>query len=113
MGTYFRITVDDPADRPAMRRCFGEARRLEAVFSRFDPGSELSRVNTGGPGAVQVSRDLAQLLRASQRLAAATGGTFDVTVGPLTALWRRGEPPTAEEIAAARTRVGSAAARLD
>jgi hypothetical protein len=37
MGTYFRITAEDADARPALRRCFTEARRLERVFSRFDP----------------------------------------------------------------------------
>src|SRR5262249_40853922 len=50
----------------------------------------------------------------SLALGAATGGVFDVTVGPLTELWRGGAArPTPEEVVAARRRVGAAHVRLD
>jgi thiamine biosynthesis lipoprotein len=91
MGTYFSIEVGGlpvPVARRLMRRCFAEARRLESVFSRFDPNSELRRLNARGGGVIEVSADMAELLRRSQRLSAATGGTFDVTIGSVTRLWR-------------------------
>ncbi len=91
MGTYFSIEVDGlpaPAARRLMRRCFTEGHRLESVFSRFDPNSELSRLNARAGNPTEVSADMAELLRRSQRLSAATGGAFDVTIGSLTRLWR-------------------------
>ena len=111
MGTYLRITAPAAA-RPAMRQCFREARRLEEVFSRFDPTSELTRVNAAA-GPTRVTPDFALLLARSQRLAAATDGAFDVTVGAVTALWRREAPPSDEELALARGGVGSVHATLD
>jgi thiamine biosynthesis lipoprotein len=86
MGTYLRITAYGPDPVPAMRRCFADARRLEGVFSRFDPSSELSRVNAGTTR--DIGPDFARLLERANALRAATGGRFDVTVGRLTALWR-------------------------
>jgi thiamine biosynthesis lipoprotein len=62
--------------------CVAEIRRLESIFSLFDPTSDVSRLNSEGvidepPG------ELMSLLTESQRLGALTGGAFDVTVQPL------------------------------
>jgi FAD:protein FMN transferase len=105
MGTYFSIQIDgmaEPEARAVMRRCFGEARRLESVFSRFDPNSELNHLNASKSATVMLSADVADLLRRSLALREATRGAFDVTIGALTALWR-GSPqlPTGEEIRSA------------
>jgi len=85
MGTYFRITAahDDAARaRTALRRCFATARQLDELFSRFDPHSELSRLNatvdTHLP--VTVSAEMAALLTRAQALQTATHGAFDVSV---------------------------------
>ena len=113
MGTYYRITAEGPDVVPALRGCFQDARRLEEVYSRFDPESELSRVNAAAGSAREVSDEFARLLRRSLELGAATDGAFDVTVGPLTELWRSSDgKPTAAEIAAARAHVGAAHVRL-
>jgi thiamine biosynthesis lipoprotein len=108
MGTWFRISAEGEDARPAMRRCFQEARRLESVFSRFDPRSELSRVNAAAD-AVDVGDDFARLLRRSLDLSLASDGAFDVTVGALTEAWRRGDVPDA----AVRASVGAAHVTLD
>jgi thiamine biosynthesis lipoprotein len=114
MGTYFRITAhhgDQSVARTAMRRCFTTARQLEARFSRVDPDSELSRLNANArqAGAVEVSAEMAALLRRAGELRTATRGRFDVTVGALTELWRSTSTwPTGEAIAAARRGTGDA-----
>ena len=80
MGTLYRITAEASA-RPAMRRCFQDARRLEEVFSRFLPESELSAVNREAGRPRRVSPDFARLLRASERLRDATDGRFILGLG--------------------------------
>lgn len=112
MGTYFRIAAEGSTARPVMRSCFQEARRLEAVFSRFDPASELSRVNASAGVPREVSTDFARLLRRARVLTAATGGSFDVTVGSLAELWRQEREPSAAELALGRDAVGRARVRL-
>ena len=56
-------------------------------------------------------------LRSRRRSAEASDGAFDVTIGPLTKLWRRArrwkELPEAEALAAARASVGYQFLRLD
>jgi FAD:protein FMN transferase len=112
MGTYLRISADGGDAASGMQACFREVRRLDDVFSRWSATSELSRLNATAPGDRTVSADMAALVRRSLALSDATDGAFDVTVGPLTALWRRPEPPGADEIAAARAGATRDAVRI-
>ena len=117
MGTVLEITL--PAAQTAeLEPLFERAAELERIFTRFDPGSELSRLNRdAGRGERIVSRDLAQLLADAVGYSRLTHGSFDVTVGPLVKLWseaaRRGKKPTRAELASARARVGSRHVRAD
>jgi len=96
-----------------------EIRRLDAVFSDYDPASEARRLCDGAKvgSPMHVSDDLFRILAASQQLSLASGGAFDVTVGPLSKLWRRtlrrGVLPDAEAIADARNRAGHKLVELD
>jgi thiamine biosynthesis lipoprotein len=66
---------------------------------------------------VEVSDDLFRVLRAAQQLARDSEGAFDVTVGPLSVLWRHarreGELPDGERLAAAHAVVGHEKVQLD
>jgi thiamine biosynthesis lipoprotein len=66
---------------------------------------------------VRVSDDLWTVLAQSQAISEVSGGALDITVGPLTRLWRRArrwkELPEADALAAARTSVGYINLRLD
>jgi thiamine biosynthesis lipoprotein len=91
---------------------FAEARRLDALLTHWDPESELGRLNaSAGSGPRSVAPELADLLGRSRKLTVLTRGSFDVTVGPLVALWRdaelRGELPSGAALAEALGRVGS------
>ncbi len=92
MGTLVRVTVYTPGEqaaRHAFRAAFDRIRDLDAVLSDYRPDSELNRVTRGAVGrAVPVSEDLFAVLAASQELAEATGGAFDITQGPVVRLWR-------------------------
>jgi thiamine biosynthesis lipoprotein len=107
MGTYLRITAEGDELPAGLRACFADARRLDEVFSRFDPESELSRLHR--MRTQRASRDFVDLLGRSLMLGRRTGGAFDVTAGALTALWRSGRVPTPAAIAAARATVGGVA----
>ena len=114
MGTLCELRVYAPdraqADR-AMSRAFAEVARLEAIFSTFQPNSDVSRLNRAAAGeAVAVSPELIELLAKSREVSAAARGAFDVTVGPLIGLWRHAAEtdtlPSPEALAAAGERVG-------
>jgi FAD:protein FMN transferase len=113
MGTLVRITVytaDERTATGAFRAAFDRIAHLDAVLSDYQPDSELNRITREAVGrAVPVSADLFAVLRASQDLAEATTGAFDITQGPVVRLWRearktkRVPEPAALQDAAARS----------
>ena len=107
MGTFLRVDVDDDAPPAVFDECFARARALDRTFSRFDPTSELVRLNAsaGGP----VSPAFRAALDRALALARTTDGAFDPSVGAVMALWRAPERPDASAIAAARRTVGRVA----
>ncbi len=121
MGTVLEITVvasDEARARAALDRGFAEAERLEAIFTTWREDGELARLNArAGRGPQPASQELIAILADAQRFARETGGAFDVTVGPLLALWREAARaqalPSAGAMAAARARVGAQRIRLD
>ena len=57
-------------------------RHMASRLTRFDAGSELSRLNASGGQWIQVSNELEQLLRVSLRAFEASGGLVNVAVLP-------------------------------
>jgi len=107
MGTFLRVVVDDDAPPVVFEECFARARRLDRTFSRFDPASELVRLNAaaGGPASAEFRCTLDRALE----LTRATDGAFDPSVGAVTALWRAPERPAVATVAAARRTIGRVA----
>jgi len=64
-----------------------ECRRFERLFSRTLPHSDISRLNQAAGAESEVSADTYKLLQAAQHYCRESRGTFDITVGPLVALW--------------------------
>lgn len=116
MGTLLEVSLegDDAAALVRARDAvFAEVRRLEALLSNWDVESDVSRLNrAAGAGPQRLAPELLDLLTASRRHTVATRGSFDVSVGPLVALWRRAglrnELPSEQELAEARSSVGAA-----
>lgn len=111
LGTVANLTlITDRADaaEAAIEATFRRIATLESIMSRFQPESQLSRLNASGtlddphPALVGVLARAAHYSRL-------TGGAFDVTVEPLLALYRaqadRGTLPAPDAIAQARARV--------
>ena len=122
MGSRFVLTCYAADPDAAKRACRAAGRRVKAVsaaLSDYHDGSELNRLcdryRVGEPEPV--SEDLFRVLRAARGFGEASGGAFDVTVGPVVKLWRRArrswELPDGAELAAARERVGWEAVTLD
>lgn len=66
-----------------------ELERLSLILSNYDATSEVSVVNQSAfQNPVRVSRDLAAVLDESHRWHSLSLGRFDITVGPLSQLWR-------------------------
>lgn len=114
MGVRFRLSIycASPAvAEQAFAAAFAEIARLEQVFSDYRDDSETRRLDHGPLDTpLTLSADMHQLLLRSVDLHRRTCGYFDVTLGALTKSWRAARranrPPTDEELAIAKTRVG-------
>jgi FAD:protein FMN transferase len=115
MGTEFHIVCyagDAELARLAMADAFRRIGELDSRLSDYQSASELSQLSLSAPHEEwrDVSRDLWSLLVESQRVSRLSGGAFDVTLGPLTRLWRRArrrhEVPPQDLLQEARSRVG-------
>jgi FAD:protein FMN transferase len=121
MGTLVRVTVytpDEQTAKAAFRAAFDRVRALDGILSDYKPESELNRITKTAIGrAMPVSEDLFTVLRASQDLAGATDGAFDVTQGPVIQLWREarrtGRMPDAAALRDAASRSGFRKLHLD
>ena len=114
MGSPFVFTCYARSEAAAKNACRDAGRRvkeLAAALSDYHDASELNRLcDAYTPGEpVPVSADLARVLRRAREISEASGGAFDVTVGPLVKRWRRVRRtrvlPPPEELAALRERV--------
>ena len=121
MGTVLEVSLcapDRASGEALLREVFDSVSALERVTSTFDPASEVSALNrASGRGPQHVSPELLRLTADSLAFTEATRGAFDVTVGPLVALWKsageRQRLPQADELAAAHAVVGAERVSLD
>ena len=121
MGGEVEITAyshSSDAAENAMRAAFAEFARLEQIMSDYRPDSEVRQLVKNSNGKpVKVSRDLFQVLREARIASLASGGAFDVTVGPLVKLWRKSRDtkilPAPPEIRGALRTVGFERVVLD
>jgi FAD:protein FMN transferase len=120
MGTSLelRLAADsEQAARAAEDRVLHEIDRLSAIFSGYDPNSEFSRWQAVSKGPVKISRELFEVLKASDSWREQSGGAFDPRVEILSRLWSRcakqNRTPTADELDTARANMNRPAWRLD
>lgn len=116
MGTRFSVigyATDETTARQATQAAFDRVRELDDILSDYDATSEASLLGdrAGGEEFVEVSATLADVLRRSVEWHGVTEGAFDVTIGPLSRLWRQArrnkQLPSAEAIEEACRSVGS------
>jgi thiamine biosynthesis lipoprotein len=85
MGTRFEVFlrgVDEQHLEAVAIAVLEEITRLDGVLSRFDPRSEIARINReAGETAVRVDRELFALLEACEQARQRMNGYFDVTQG--------------------------------
>ncbi len=123
MGTDFIITLfaedRDRADR-AFQSAFQRIGELDRKMSDYLPDSEISQLNAGSRRSrvtMTVSHDVWRVLTRGQQISQLSEGAFDMTLGPLTRLWRRArrtrELPDTERLAAARAASGYRQLSLD
>lgn len=123
-GTTWSVKLDhelSDARRTQARSAIArELERVDTLMSTWRDDSELSALNRAPAGEpTAVAPETMEMLELSREVSEATDGAFDVTVGPLVALWGFGadagppEPPTPEVLATAEARVGYEMLSLD
>ena len=122
MGTAFTIVLyaaNQATANRAFHAAFSRIDELNHSLSDYSSESEVSRLCASSPhnAPVKVSTDLWTVLFHSQRLSLESDGAFDVTVGPLTKLWRRArrrkQLPEAAQLKSALNIVGHQKIRFD
>jgi thiamine biosynthesis lipoprotein len=114
MGTIFEIRVrhaDEALAAAAVEEGFRAIRETDRLLSDYREDSEVTRLNRAAPfQLLEASDEMEQALELCAGLVLATGGSFDPTVRPVTALWREsretGIAPTIERRQAAMKAVG-------
>jgi FAD:protein FMN transferase len=93
MNTVAKIVAIAPDEKVAqlsIDSAFKEIYRLEKLMNRYDPNSQLSKVNKlAAKEPVVIDEDLFDILQQSIRYSKLTDGAFDITVGPLVDLWKK------------------------
>ena len=121
MGTTFTVVAYGESRvqlETAVDLAFEEVRRINELISNYLPRSEWSQVNREAANrAVRVSPELFDFLKTCLEYSRQSGGTFDITVGPLVRVWGfykgTGRLPHRAEIRGALARVGYQKVLLD
>jgi FAD:protein FMN transferase len=114
MGTWATVTLITGNGKRAVAASDAAFASLDSVAALMNPRWETSEIyalnDRGAHEPVKVSPPTLAVLEQSLQMCALSDGAFDVTVGPLIALWQEhggtGTLPTDEEIATAVALVG-------
>jgi thiamine biosynthesis lipoprotein len=105
MGTVVEVVSPYPE---AAGIVFGEIQRIENVFSQYIDSSAVSHLNKSG--YLNNNFEVASLVEKSGIFYGLTGGYFDITIAPLSDIWKNAfgenQLPSGESIAEAKSLVG-------
>ena len=119
MDTVMNITAYGPHGAEAVQAVQETVSRLEGLFSRTDPDSQISRINAsaGEEAPVEVDPDVARVLAFARSASVLLPGTFDVTIAPVMDVWGfttdDRHVPAEEDLAAALALVDNSALVVD
>ncbi|HMO13995.1 MAG TPA: FAD:protein FMN transferase [Pirellulaceae bacterium] len=115
MGVVFTIKgycEDVETAQLAFEDAFAQIKRIEKLFSDYDPNSHINQLFDTGDSVeyVPLCEELAPLFQRSHEIAQATDNAFDYALGNLTRLWRKARHekrlPSPEETHAAKQSSG-------
>ena len=122
MGSPFTITLystDSIAAAAAAEAAFHKAEELNALLSDYIDSSEINRLSaaSGQHRWIPVSPALFDILQRSAQAARLSGGSYDITIGPVVRLWRQARKthqfPDSAALREALARTGHRYLRLD
>lgn len=93
MGTQFKLIIYATNPTKAQyvaNQCIDKINQLNSILSDYEATSEISQLSaTAGSGkSIKVSPELWTILKQSNSYAKKSNGAFDISIGPLSKLWR-------------------------
>jgi len=121
MGSPLNIVFvarDSVEARILSEKCFALVDSFNLIYSDYDPNSELSRLNAlSGKGKQYVSPAMLDILLASQKAYQQSNGAYDISIGPLSMVWRKARKtklfPDSSSVIKARHLIGLSRIRID
>ncbi|MDO7541495.1 MAG: FAD:protein FMN transferase [Flavobacteriaceae bacterium] len=121
MGSSFEITVvaeDEDFAKESLAIAKKEIIRIEDLISSWDQKSETSRINrNAGIAAVEVSKELFDLIFRAQQISKLSSGAFDLTFAAIDKLWnfdgKESEMPNPDTLKASVFHIGYQLIELD
>lgn len=121
MGSPLNIVFvahDSVEARILSEKCFALVDSFNLIYSDYDPNSELSHLNAlAGKGKQNVSPAMLDILLASQKAYQQSKGAYDISIGPLTMVWRKARKtklfPDSSSVVKARQLIGLSRIRID
>ncbi|WP_099222947.1 FAD:protein FMN transferase [Listeria costaricensis] len=105
MGTEVTLKIYDKGKEDVLDKAFDRVEQMDKEITVNDDGkdSEVDKINqAAGKEPVKVSDDVFYLVKKGLEYSENSGGSFDITIGPLTSLWHIGfsdaRKPSQEEI---------------
>ena len=80
MGTRVSITVKDPGGFGKAQKALNRMRSIAKHLNRFDPESDVARINLADGQPVKVSEETLKCIKLALKLARLSGGAFDPTL---------------------------------
>ena len=112
LGTVARLAAEGDTAEIAVTECLNRLDTLDRLFDDDAPSAPLAKLrDSAGTGEwIPMPPMLWHILYLSQSYSEQTGGAWDITIDPLSTLWKKslveGVPPSDEEIMTAREKVG-------
>lgn len=107
--TVISVQILDSVDEDVLKGCETLCRKYDAMFSRTNEDSDISRINQAGGAPVEVSDETVKLIKKGIYYSEMSGGAFDITIAPVVNLWdfqaEEPSPPSQEDAAAAASHV--------
>ncbi len=120
MGTVIEITVlheSRPKAMKALEAAFQEIARIDKIYSEDNKSSFLNAFNNRKDFQVSLPKEFIDLVGRSLTYSSLTGGSFDITVGELLAVYGFSQdssrPPSKSQISKILQRVGSELLLID
>ena len=93
MGTVVTVKIYDKGKEAVLEPAFERIQTLANQITVNKAGSEIDSINANaGIQPVKVSNDIYELMDAGNDYSMKSNGSFDISIGPLTDLWRIGFP---------------------